>query len=206
MPLFPPTFPISKDGVIHFPVLEWAALCQQRHRNFDILQNPLILVLFENAVSAKGTIYHWDYGKMIMIRVRIWKVVFVHCAVNLRVKKQARTEDRLRYSTHYSKTVLPESEYGTVLRQQRPVLLILLQVYTYATERGRAAGSSDWAAQRFAGRTVPASVIVSNNEVTVALLRGIVQFPDTTFPAGREIYDLYSACVQNRILQRAVPF
>jgi len=81
----------------------------------------------------------------------------------------------------------------------------LLQVHTYATERGRAAGCSDWAAQRFAGSTVQASVIVSNNEVTAALLRGIVQFPDTTFPAERAIYDLYSACVQNKILQRAVP-
>jgi hypothetical protein len=80
-----------------------------------------------------------------------------------------------------------------------------LQVHTYATETGRAAGSSDWAAQRFAGSTVPASVIVSNNEVTVALLRGIVQFPDTTFPVEREIYDLYNACVQNRIQQRDVP-
>lgn len=204
MPLFPPTFPISEDGVIHFRILEWAALCQQRHRHFYILQNLLILVLFENAVSAKGTIYHRDYGKVIMIRVRAWKVAFVHRAICLRVKKQTHAEDRLRCSTRYSKTLLPGSEYGTALRQQR-VLLILLQVHTYATERGRAAGSSDWAAQRFAESTVPASVIVSNNEVTAALLRGIVQFPDTTFPAERAIYDLYSACVQNKILQRAVP-
>lgn len=132
VPLFPPTFPISKDRIIHFRVLEWDALCQQRHRNFDILQNPPILVLFENAISAKSTIYHRDYVKMIMIQVRIWKVMFVHRAVCLRVNKQTHAEDRLRYSTRYSKTLLPEGKCGTVLRQQR-VLLILLQVHTYAT-------------------------------------------------------------------------
>jgi len=131
-------------------------------------------------------------------------MVFVHRAVCFRVKKQTHAEDRLWYSNRYSKTILPEGECGTVLREQR-VLLILLQVRAYATDRRRAAGSSDWAAQLFAGSTVPASVIASNNEVTVALLRGIVQFPDTTFPAEREIYDLYSACVQNRFLQIALP-